>query len=227
MKILIVVVAILAVIALFLGVLLMLRNRKDEPDAKGGWFAMKYLWYALLVAGVIVALLAVTWLWPSQSPSLESPSLKTVWEGTKNHWLWIVLILGLPFFLLFISKEPWAKALQWFLATVAVMLFIGIPLVHVIWGEKQPPTVACKPYSSAETRHCLVTESGVILASGESIRPGEFEFCYIKPEKAELQAQWTGPNVLQVRSMHGTFPLQYRMIRRDTLINGSCPAVLS
>lgn len=100
-----------------------------------------------LVAGLLVV--GVLWWWLSSPPTpnepteagtlsqtLQSPSPKEVWEWTKNYWLWIILILGIPFFLLYIVKEPWAKALQGFLAVVVTMFFVVIPLVYGIWGEK-------------------------------------------------------------------------------------------
>lgn len=94
---------------------------------------------AFVVFGAItVLLLLVCWLlWLSQEPGheqlLQPPSPRAVWEWTKDYWLWVVLILGIPFGLLFIVQKPWAKALQWCLAVVAAgLLFSGL------WEEEEP-----------------------------------------------------------------------------------------
>lgn len=96
---------------------------------------MKYWWSIPLV--LIVG--AVVWglLWGT-APSLEAPSLKTVWGGTKNYWLWIVVILAIPFFVLYAVQKPWAKALQWLLAVTALMLFVFFPVLVGIRGDETP-----------------------------------------------------------------------------------------
>ena len=96
----------------------------------------------------------------------------------------------------------------------------------VVKGDEKPSPQVCLPYSSTETHQCLITENGVILSSGEPIRQGEFEFCFIRPGNGLYQAEWIGPNAILVKSTRGTFPLLYKMIKRDSLIDGKCPEKL-
>jgi hypothetical protein len=105
------------------------------------------------------------------SQTLQAPSPKTVWENTKNYWLWIVLILGLSFFVLYAIEKPWAKALQWFLATMAVMLFAAIPLVDRVRGEKQQSekmTLSMAP--NGKSQYVPVPQGKHVVMDGEDFR---------------------------------------------------------
>ena len=103
-----------------------------EPNKEGN----KVVRTALIVFGVIVALFLAWWF----LPSLQSPSLGTVWGWAVASWLWILIVL--PAIALIVSQfiddnKKWSKALK----TVAVMLpviFVGLWLGNMIWGEKSP-----------------------------------------------------------------------------------------
>lgn len=89
-------------------------------------------------------------------------------------------------------------------------------------NKKQLSQQDCS-FSSTDVRQCVITEEGILLSVGESIRPGEFEFCFIKPEKASFQSEWVGQTAVRVKSTTGTFVLAHKMIKRENLINGKCP----
>jgi hypothetical protein len=100
------------------------------------WF-MKYLWSILIVVALVgLVLWGLSGTLGTPSQSLQSPSLKTVWEGTKNYWLWIVLILAIMFFLSFFIAKPWAKALQWLSVITAFLLFAVFPVLVGIRGDE-------------------------------------------------------------------------------------------
>lgn len=115
-------------------------------QAPNDWPKKKWI---LVIVGVIVALLLVVWLWLSQTTSLHSPPLKEVWKWTKDYWLWILLILAVPFFALFAVTKPWTKALQGFLVAVAVMFFVVVPMLARMKGDEEPsPPQDAKPMLS-------------------------------------------------------------------------------
>ncbi len=108
--------------------------------------------------GVGVLVVSGLWLWwlsstpaPSMptvgipgseiwSQTLQSPSPKTVWEFFKDYWLWIVLVLVGPFWVLGHFANPWAKATKGIIGAIAVML-VGALIVHGVWGESSPEKV--------------------------------------------------------------------------------------
>lgn len=160
----------------------------------------KTLFVVYLLAVVAVLILGGLW-WglsgaPPDTPSapsaagtwsqaLQSPSPKAVWEITKNYWLWIVLILGIPFFFLYAVEKPWAKALQWCLAAIVAMLFVVIPFVDWAWGEKSP---------SQQERKVVVRESGDCTyarpcppALTATTVPGKSRVCFDPPVFANLK----------------------------------------
>jgi len=76
-------------------------------------------------------------------PSLQSPSTGTVWATTKNYWLLILAFIGLVSFYFYVfpkEKEKMEKAGKVLktLAVLVLVLFVGMPLVHLAWGEKTP-----------------------------------------------------------------------------------------
>lgn len=188
-----------------------------------------------LVAGLLIV--SGVWWWLSSSPApgtpqtagsgtlsqaLQSPSPGGVWEFFKNYWLWIVLVLAIPFSILFAFKETWAKATQGVLVTVATVL-VGAMIVHGIWGEKTPllPQVqqVCPLYSSTEARSCLIGETPAILTTTESIIKGEFDLCFIGP----VTTKQVGSNTFEFKSTGGTVFVQYKLLRSANLIGGKCP----
>lgn len=190
------------------------------------WF-MKYLWSILIVVALVgLVLWGLSGTLGTPSQSLQSPSLKTVWEGTKNYWLWIVLILAIMFFLSFFIAKPWAKALQWLSAITALLLFAVFPVLVGIRGDESPNPQACSHFGSTESGSCWIVEDGVILTSTEAFPDGKFELCYLKPEKVRMTQEWLGPNAIRFKSQKDKFLLTYKMIERKTLVNGNCPTSL-
>ena len=93
--------------------------------------------------GVGVLLLIVLVVWGLQgtlgtpSQSLQSPSLKTVWETTKDHWLWIFLTLAILYALTFFlpeEKKGVAIKSQWSIASLGVLLFVVFPFLGLFTG---------------------------------------------------------------------------------------------
>ncbi|MBU6388673.1 hypothetical protein KGQ72_02285 [Patescibacteria group bacterium] len=113
------------------------------------WFS-RYQRPLFIVLGVLG--IAVLLYFGVHSSSLESPSLKTVWEATINHWFLILLVLGLAYILLsIIPKDAGAvakaKVLKGAIVWLVPILFVGIPLVYLIWGDKPvaPQTASATP----------------------------------------------------------------------------------
>lgn len=86
-----------------------------------------------------------------------------------------------------------------------------------------PQEQTCPQSNTGHVRQCMVTESGVLIMTEESVNPGEFEFCYVRPEGTQIQSKWLGPSTLRVESKNGSFPLEYKWIRKSVLVDGKCP----
>lgn len=134
----VVVAVLLGAVALLLGAVLLFK--------KYGW-PMQYLWaipvIVLIGFGVWWGISSLGSSTPPKTPSssgwsLEAPSLKTVWEWTKNHWLWIVLILVILLFLPSVFAKTWLKPLPWLAAITAFMLFVLFPVLVGIQGDENP-----------------------------------------------------------------------------------------
>ncbi len=104
------------------------------------------------VVGVAVVALIVWWSVPWQQVGsllkTPSPSLGTVWECVKDHWLWIVLILGGSAGALSIVqtmvKAPWARPLQGVLVAAMTLLFVVLPFIGWFNEPPKPPEQAAR-----------------------------------------------------------------------------------
>lgn len=194
------------------------------------WF-MKYLWSILIVIALVGLVLWGLWgTLGTPSQSLQSPSLKTVWEWTKNYWHWILIASVIAWgFLSFVQKkkenEVFAKSLKSMLVLVLVTLFVVFPSIVTVKGSyEEYNTKACNShFNSTEATSCLLTEEGVVLTSSEAYPDGKFELCHLKPEKAEFESSWLDSSSIKIRSKKGEFMLTSKLVERSkTLING-CP----
>ena len=135
MKILLAVIVSLIALAFFLGTIVLIRKNKSKE------WSTKYLW------AVSVILVGIAVLWGLQgtlgtlSQSLQSPSLQTVWETTKDYWMWIfltfIILFVLAFFLPEEKKEVAAK-LQWFIVMLGLLLFVVFPILGLFTGTGGP-----------------------------------------------------------------------------------------
>lgn len=191
-----------------------------------------------LAIGILIV--SGLWWWLSSAPtpntpssgsgtwssSLQSPSLKTVWEGTKNRWLLILPILVIMFFLSFFIPNPWAKALQWLSAMTAFMLFVLFPVLVGIQGDENPNSQSsqgCPLFSSSKVSKCMITKKKVVVTADQLTSAGEFEFCAVVPEGSAFHIVRVRTNTLEMWSSDGEFPAEYKMIKRNDLVNGKCP----
>jgi hypothetical protein len=101
----------------------------EKPDTKTQWYK-KYWWMVLVAGGVSYC------LWAGII-SIPTPSLRTTWEWTKDHWLWILFGIALAYVASYFKKEwePAAKAARGVLIALVPVLFIGVPVVNAIWGD--------------------------------------------------------------------------------------------
>jgi len=225
-----VVFAVIGLIALIGFVLAAVMGRtgvgEDTAERVKKFFTSWKFFVPLVLIGVCVVLYFV-----AQASSLEAPSTGTVWAFTKKYWWWFLIPIGLAYFLLSVipkDKEGVERAgkVQKVLVALTLMLFVGIPLVHLAWGEKtsSPQTEqTCSPYSSTDVGECTVTEDGVLSSPGESVPENEFELCYVKkPADAPLETKWVGVKI-QFKSVKGSFSVRYQLIKRTNLVNGKCP----
>lgn len=174
------------------------------------WF-MKYLWSILLV---IAGIVAVSWVSNAQVKPAD------VGSWSWNHPLQLLIVWGVIAAIIALNAGKAAKALQWVLAGVMLMLFVGMPIVNWALGEKSPSQQAqnrCLPFSSTEVHKCLLTEKAVILTADQLTYENEFEFCVVKPDKGSYHAERIRPNTFEIRSTDGVLPIEYK------LLNGSCP----
>ncbi len=137
-------------IALILGALIMLRDRKQ---AVKGWFA-EYLWPILIFIAVIGVGL---WWWLStsstpapsgvKSSGWSSPSLATVRDWVWSSWLWILIVSTVLYVATsFIPKV--GGTIKYIVAVGAVSLFTVIPLLAWVTA----------PNGSDQQRSAMATE---------------------------------------------------------------------
>ena len=146
MTALVIVVAVLALIALLLAAVVLYKS--------GRLPSIPWKWIAGIVAAVAVAF--VLWLsWDALgaffapretgTTSWKSPSLATVVGAARDYWLWIFILWGVVAVLAAVfCAGTTAKTLQWVLAGVVFMLFIGLPVVNLVFGDKPKPLVSGK-----------------------------------------------------------------------------------
>ena len=81
----------------------------------------------------------------------------------------------------------------------------------------------CLPFSNDAVRQCMMTEKAVIITTEQLTYAGEFMFCFVYPENSPFHFEQIGGNTFKMWSTGGAFPIQYKMIRTETLVNGKCP----
>ena len=124
---------------------------KREEGGGGYAFPTK----TLGTIGVLVgAVIGVWFVWQFLSTgsltSLSSPSLATVWETTRNLYLWVLflwLVLGLV--ILFKGGEH-SGALQSVLAGIMVVLFIVNPIIVEVMDAGKQPAASTQRQSAPE-----------------------------------------------------------------------------
>lgn len=182
------------------------------------WFKSNLMIVLLVLVGGGVV------LWGFYSPVRFSDAAK--W---REYWfslvvLWIVLSVIIALNAKTLGET--AKTLQKILACTVAAILVVILVGMWMEGEKSPPQQAqqsCLPYSSMDVRGCVVTENPLILTTKESTTTGEFEFCYLKPEHGSLVVKEIGINTFEFKSTGGAFPIEYKMIKRISLVDGKCP----
>lgn len=111
--------------------------------------------------------------------------------------------------------------------SIGAVMTIGALVYLFLPDMKEPPQhvqqQTCLPFSSSQLNRCVITEKAVDLTTEEKTYAGEFEFCYLKPDHGSLDIQQIGVNTFRFRSTGGAFPIQYKMIKRESLIDGKCP----
>lgn len=184
------------------------------------WF-MKYLWSILIVIALVgLVLWGLSSTLGTSSQSLQSPSLKTVWEGTKNYWHWIVLILVILLFLPSVFAKPWLKPLPWFVAITAFMLWGVFPILVGMQDDENPNSQSsqgCSPISNAKVHRCVLNERPQVFTTEQLAYSEALEFCIVRPTGTSYESKKVGPNSFEVRSASGTFPIEYKLLK------GNCP----
>ena len=100
-----------------------------------------------------------------------------------------------------------------------VVLMVLIAILAWVWvkDDTQPGPSSCPPFSSGEVHTCVLTEKAVTLTTDQLTYEGEFEFCVVKPKQGSYQAKQISTNTFEIRSAHGTLPIQYKFLK------GTCP----
>lgn len=181
------------------------------------------LWWtiALAVIGVVVFYFGV------YASAWESPNVADLGSKGRNHWLALLIVWGIGAAVIALNAKALgaaAKTLQWLLAGIILAIIVVLPArVHVSGDEKSNPQ-SCPPFSSTNVRECMIAEKPVVVAAGELTRAGEFEFCVVVPENSPFRIKQVRTNTMKMWSGNGDFPVQYKMIRRESLVNGKCPS---
>lgn len=131
---------------------------------------------------------------------------------------------------------PIRSSTKYFVALGLVLLLVGMGYSAYLYkkanspvvtegttSQQQQPRASCPSSSKTDVNQCMITKAGILVKSEPSINPEEFEFCWVRPEGSIIESKWLGPDLLQIKSKGGTFPLEYKWIRKSVLINGNCP----
>ena len=71
---------------------------------------------------------------------------------------------------------------------------------------------------------CKITEKAVIVNADRLTDAGEFWFCAVVPDNSPFfHIEQMGANRIKMWSTSGSFPIEYKMIRSENLVNGKCP----
>ena len=163
----------LAAIALFLGVVNMLKSRKQTGNGDG-WWSMKYLWVIpLILVGVAIFYFGVNPL------GWKSPNLVDVVAMKNAHWLPILVVLTILYFLATRAEkketEEAAQAAVAIVAIVAFMLFVGFPAWTWVTGpsssgasQHEANTLSMPP--GGKSKRVAVPPGMSIVVNGEDIR---------------------------------------------------------
>lgn len=215
-KYLVYTVAVLAVLALLLGMAILLKRRKkatgntSRDDDDEGWSAenKQYLWSILLVLGGGGAV-----LWGVYHPVRLADAVQ--WRG---FWFSLLVLWAVGATLIAINaKGVLAKTLQWVLAGAIFMLFIGLPLVR---GEKPPPPAQVQQQREPDCTSS--TPCTPTLGAGGSTevvqgKPG-FGICFDS-------SYWVNLSRLRYHITYGGIEKKYECTREDVLA-GKCSQTL-
>ena len=225
MKTLLIIVGAFAAVSVFLGLLLLLRSKKQTdgsvPRSNGeeGWFAeyKQYLWTILLMlAG------AAVFYWGLYTPGLR---LSGVGDWSWEHWLALPAFGGIVFALIKMHASAlgtMAGTLQSALVGAMFLLFIGIPAG--IWVKDIfLPQVICKDVSAHETRSCtLNTAWSTLIKFAEGPENNGMQLCFTPGGKFE-RTDVNGTTFWRFKADDGRLVKAYRLFPP----NQKCPATLS
>ncbi len=225
MKTLLIIVGAFAAVSVFLGLLLLLRSKKQTdgsvPRSNGeeGWFAeyKQYLWTILLMlAG------AAVFYWGLYTPGLR---LSGVGDWSWEHWLALPAFGGIVFALIKMHASAlgtMAGTLQSALVGAMFLLFIGIPAG--IWVKDIfLPQVICKDVSAHETRSCtLNTAWSTWIKFAEGPENNGMQLCFTPGGKFE-RTDVNGTTFWRFKADDGRLVKAYRLFPP----NQKCPATLS
>lgn len=156
----------LAAIALFLGVVNMLKSRKQTGNGDG-WWSMKYLWVIpLIIVGVAIFYFGVNPL------GWKSPNLVDVVAMKNAYWFHILVVLTILYFLATrAEKKETKEATQAVVATVAFMLFVGFPAWVWVTGpssSNEANTLSMPP--GGKSNRVAVPPGMRVVMNGKDIR---------------------------------------------------------
>jgi hypothetical protein len=116
----------------------------------------------------------------------------------------------------------------WILVGAAIIMGIG-QITRISSGDKkggntQTLSQECVAPFSEQVNKCKISEEPVVLNADRLTAAGEFEFCVVVPDNSpHFHIEQIRTNTLKLWSSGGTFPIEYKMIRRENLVNGKCP----
>ncbi len=126
------------------------------------------------------------------------------------------------------TKKKWRLAWLWWIVALvvgaAVLYFVALPVwVRMQSDDKSSPQACTAPFSEQVNR-CKITEKAVVVNADRLTDAGEFWFCAVVPDNSPFfHIEQTGANRIKMWSTSGSFPIEYKMIRRENLVNGKCP----
>lgn len=185
------------------------------------WFEQKYLWSVLLVLGGAII---VWWSWDAVVKFLTFADMMKLAVP-------FVVVMAAFLILTFVFDGERAKQVRkgaW--AAMTAFVVISLLFLYQDWDVKDGwfglalQTQSCPPFSSTGVRECTMKKKPSVMTTDELTYAGQYEFCVVQPENSPFRSELVRVNVFRFWSEGEDFPIQYKMVKRDSLINGKCPS---
>ncbi len=128
------------------------------------------------------------------------------------------------------STNKYRKTSRFAIRVLVVVIALGLRSVGVteVITKHQlpvPQRANCQLYfNSTDVSKCVISEKAVEVTSNQLTAAGEFGFCVVVPQGSPIRIEHVRTNTFRMWSTDGSFPAEFKWVRREALVNGNCPS---